>query len=435
MNGGPDTSSIAAGKLGEGTARHVVLVHGTRFISRRTKWTRSDQPMTHSIEAAVEGSTIHVHEWGGANTYKARARGAQRLSELLNQLNGPVAIVAHSHGGNVSRGALSLVDRDPEEHLLVALGTPFIVVEDRPSGLDLLSFGIAGIAILAAAVLLVAHEALDIGLWGWFVALAWVCIAVAVGLFVFYGYSLWSLWRAGILPQRKQIPGVLQSSENTAETVVFATTSDEAGLTLAVSEVLGLLSRLAGELHATISHLFYRFLVALFAAATLGLMLGGGAWLVGAYRTGRFDEGELDQTARDAVGTYEALVDGLRGFWAESGVDATQAPEWMLFAGLALAIALVLLICVSVFCLPALFFLFFRSIHLLFTGFDGLAFRELTVRVSALAPGAQRAHLVRTESTTFLRHSSLTMDPETCAAVAKEVADHFRRVSALSKGG
>lgn len=107
--------------------RTVVLVHGT--FGRRSKWAMPGSAMWSRIEERFPDARVVRSEWSGRNRHSDRWTAACSLAEVLNGSAGDIAIVAHSHGGNVAAAALALEARDADvagSRLLVTLGTPFI---------------------------------------------------------------------------------------------------------------------------------------------------------------------------------------------------------------------------------------------------------------------------------------------------------------------
>lgn len=125
-------------------------VHGTWGRAKARKWfglmdNRHAVPwydphsplfskVTSELEAKGWQVVVTPHEWSGANSLSDRLtagddlakkiKAGDDLAEKVKGVTGPVAIIAHSHGGNV---ALQAASHLPERQiLLVTLATPFL---------------------------------------------------------------------------------------------------------------------------------------------------------------------------------------------------------------------------------------------------------------------------------------------------------------------
>lgn len=114
----------------------IVTVHGTndadpgddgpRWWQRGSQFTGRLQQCL--AERGIHGAEIVPLHWSGMNSDFDRLQGSARLARLLRQLHRsgrPHAIVAHSHGGNVTHEALAQTRRSPRRGGIVSFGTPF----------------------------------------------------------------------------------------------------------------------------------------------------------------------------------------------------------------------------------------------------------------------------------------------------------------------
>ncbi|MBB3303305.1 pimeloyl-ACP methyl ester carboxylesterase [Rhizobium sp. BK077] len=117
----------------------VVLVHGT--FAPGAEWSRLGSPLFEALDAACSDIQTVTFDWSGDNSHMARIVAGRSLALRIRQIAkedpaASVAIVAHSHGGNVALYAL----RDKAAAAVVSgvvfLGTPFfrfIRMDVRPA--------------------------------------------------------------------------------------------------------------------------------------------------------------------------------------------------------------------------------------------------------------------------------------------------------------
>src|SRR5215471_8094606 len=113
----------------------VTLVHGT--WATRAAWTRKNSPLCSALRQRLRCEVILRRcLWTGNNTFRARTKGSERLSNCLNRgfNTYPDAfhfVIAHSHGGNIALQAMQ--DRALHSRIagLVCLSTPFFVARAR----------------------------------------------------------------------------------------------------------------------------------------------------------------------------------------------------------------------------------------------------------------------------------------------------------------
>src|SRR5687767_8695828 len=89
----------------------IVLIHGT--FSPEASWTQPTSELRRALQRQM-GADAHLESfpWSGKNTAVERYAGAQDLMEHLRSVTvdypgTPIAIIAHSHGGNVTLRALT----------------------------------------------------------------------------------------------------------------------------------------------------------------------------------------------------------------------------------------------------------------------------------------------------------------------------------------
>jgi len=109
----------------------------------------------------AEGAHCHQFVWSGRNSHRARTRAAERLADHLNRLDpggagAPLAVVAHSHGGNAAvHAAWRLHPEGRSSIKLVTLATPYFFAK-RKSQTSALDPIVLVLSFLFMAVLLVA---------------------------------------------------------------------------------------------------------------------------------------------------------------------------------------------------------------------------------------------------------------------------------------
>lgn len=107
-----------------------ILVHGT--FASDAAWVKEDSPLCTALKAAFPESTIETFGWGGDNLQLVREREALRLRTRLLALAGDpeqpsrVAVIAHSHGGNLAIDAIRYEAPIPGLRCIVCLATPFL---------------------------------------------------------------------------------------------------------------------------------------------------------------------------------------------------------------------------------------------------------------------------------------------------------------------
>lgn len=116
----------------------VTLVHGT--WASESDWVREDSPLCKAFAEVLDDAIKpQVFRWSGQNSFSARQAAAAELQAFLNERirlfpSDRHAIVAHSHGGNVT--LLALRDEVLRSRIdsVVCLSTPFIAASLRNLG-------------------------------------------------------------------------------------------------------------------------------------------------------------------------------------------------------------------------------------------------------------------------------------------------------------
>ena len=116
----------------------IFLVHGS-FAGNETWPLIVDEKVSFASElkrAAGKGTTIHHFVWSGQNKHQSRLDAAENLAKEIEEFTTAedrIAIIGHSHGGNVGLLAASKLSRPID--LVVCLSTPhlYLVMED-PEG-------------------------------------------------------------------------------------------------------------------------------------------------------------------------------------------------------------------------------------------------------------------------------------------------------------
>ena len=107
-----------------------ILVHGT--FARDADWVHQASPICCALKEAFRESTIERFEWAGDNLQPTRESEARRLRNFLLSLGGDpdnprrMAVIAHSHGGNLAVGAIRGQTPIPGLACVVCLATPFL---------------------------------------------------------------------------------------------------------------------------------------------------------------------------------------------------------------------------------------------------------------------------------------------------------------------
>ena len=116
----------------------VFLVHGS-FAGNETWPLVVKDKISFASElkrAAGKSSTIHHFVWSGQNNHQARLDAAENLAREIEEFtenDDRIAVVGHSHGGNVALLAASKLDRPID--LVICLSTPHLyLVMENPDG-------------------------------------------------------------------------------------------------------------------------------------------------------------------------------------------------------------------------------------------------------------------------------------------------------------
>lgn len=114
----------------------IVTVHGTNDADPADEgsrwWQRGSSFTQHLIyrlwERGISNVEILPLHWSGQNSDFDRLQGSKRLAHLLHELHRagrPHAVIAHSHGGNVTVEGLAMAEGSGLRGGIVSLGTPF----------------------------------------------------------------------------------------------------------------------------------------------------------------------------------------------------------------------------------------------------------------------------------------------------------------------
>ncbi|WP_072396895.1 hypothetical protein [Hyphomicrobium sp. CS1GBMeth3] len=114
----------------------IVTVHGTNDADPADDgerwWQRGSNFTQHLIhrlsERGIPNAEIVPLHWSGKNSDYDRLKGSEGLARLLRELNRagrPHAVIAHSHGGNVTVEGLTRAGRSAHRGGIVSFGTPF----------------------------------------------------------------------------------------------------------------------------------------------------------------------------------------------------------------------------------------------------------------------------------------------------------------------
>lgn len=411
----------------------VILVHGTRLIGNRTRWTEAESAIHRAIDKVAPEADIVNHEWGGANTHSARIRGAQRLAEHLKHTERDVAIIAHSHGGNVARSALAIEGGSEYRRSLMTLGTPFISLRNRST--DLSTTPIATITLLSLAATAVAIFLPDLSAWR---LVAVITAFLAAVIVILWGYSLSSLSKLGL--SRDETVRAIDPQSAMAPVTVVATTSDEAGLVLSLGEALGFVSGFGNRVATSAVSGIGRLLARVPDAIPKALPIVASAfvihaiWSVKEYGLPIASEGAIDPDRA----VFQFVVFPLLFLMAfvsimfsdDESLEALTSPDlftaWNEFgyeevfgniftSAVTIGIVLAIVVVVTTVMIGAQFAT---------TGFDAISLAPHTrVGMSPITSGAVATAIVHPDGASSLRHSALTEDPEVLKLVTAFLED------------
>ena len=116
----------------------IVTVHGTndadlnddgaRWWQNRSAF--SNRLLERLVARGIPQAEILPVHWSGKNSDYDRLRGAETLARVLRRLDSegrPHAVVAHSHGGNVTVEGLARTRPSPRRGGIISFGTPFFI--------------------------------------------------------------------------------------------------------------------------------------------------------------------------------------------------------------------------------------------------------------------------------------------------------------------
>ncbi|HEX2840154.1 hypothetical protein [Hyphomicrobium sp.] len=129
-------TEVAGHNTGASVTPVIVTVHGTndahpdddgqRWWQRGSKFT--ERLIYDLLQRGVPNVEIVPLHWSGQNSDFDRLKGAADLARTLRSLNRagrPHAVIAHSHGGNVTVEGLALAGRSAHRGGIISFGTPF----------------------------------------------------------------------------------------------------------------------------------------------------------------------------------------------------------------------------------------------------------------------------------------------------------------------
>ena len=124
----------SASKIDMSTPRCCVLVPGTRInpFERSGRWQAKWSALRGQIAQQAPNTTFVEFPWTRHLSQRSRHVAAERLARMLATLrhsHKDIAVIAHSHGGNVAIQAIQLAGLD--DIRLVTLGTPFLTMTNR----------------------------------------------------------------------------------------------------------------------------------------------------------------------------------------------------------------------------------------------------------------------------------------------------------------
>lgn len=137
----------------------LTLVHGT--FEPGAPWAQRGSLLCSRLETLLPGQVkFRPFDWTGGNNHHERLQGGKELAGflaagLVEHPSATHAIIAHSHGGNVSLYALSHAVSGVGARIaaLVTMGTPFIRVKERAVPRVFRLLGLAIPALVAIALL------------------------------------------------------------------------------------------------------------------------------------------------------------------------------------------------------------------------------------------------------------------------------------------
>jgi hypothetical protein len=147
----------------------VITVHGT-FASDASDegsrwWQRGSEfaaaLSSRLIELGLPSVSIQPFRWSGLNSDSARLLAAEGLSRTIHRhmkSGHPVAVLAHSHGGNVILEALAQRATKVPLAAVVTLGTPYFTRRLKPVPTLIAAFKVLmGVAVMPAMLMYVAY--------------------------------------------------------------------------------------------------------------------------------------------------------------------------------------------------------------------------------------------------------------------------------------
>ncbi|CAG4992224.1 hypothetical protein DYBT9275_00918 [Dyadobacter sp. CECT 9275] len=112
----------------------VINIHGT--FDQNSKFIREPSDFCSHLKENLGDAVISPFDWSGKNSISDRYKSGIRLAEKIEELSNlypdrKIILIAHSHGGNIIRYALSDETLKDKIHKIVYLATPFIKIRKR----------------------------------------------------------------------------------------------------------------------------------------------------------------------------------------------------------------------------------------------------------------------------------------------------------------
>ena len=224
----------------------AILVHGT--FAQDTHWDDPNGEFATKLKAHLREKDAHLDvdefRWNAKNDHEKRRVAALRLRDVvakeLQEDHDALYLVAHSHGGTVTRLALNSLPAGPRPTGVFTFGSPF--VRFRPRNIQVVTkWGLWLGRILAfLLILLLANSLYQGGIFGANNAVAMVFIAAictALGFVFIYWLParIERFVRERLVQERDFLTSRFDPAEETVTPYVcFHATFDEAGLLLRI---------------------------------------------------------------------------------------------------------------------------------------------------------------------------------------------------------
>lgn len=111
----------------------IILVHGT--FARKADWPNANSILRTYLKDRVNMQCdFYDFRWSGSNSNNSRIGDSKKLAKLIaekSQLYTDIAIVSHSHGGNISLYATKHLKNFTALSKIICLGTPFLIFSNK----------------------------------------------------------------------------------------------------------------------------------------------------------------------------------------------------------------------------------------------------------------------------------------------------------------